>query len=184
MDRVEDFLSNRLRGRAVPPDLRRLVELQLDGELADAPMPLGALRVVDPDARFSLGDPLPGASPDAARATRATSAVLAHVAIVINGFNGDLFGYWLHPDEREDDEPAVVRFDIDGRFELCRGATLIDALVSSWTLGDDTMTSDIASFCDKHGIPLHTGVSGELPTPNVQVDPVRLHAQLLEGQPA
>lgn len=182
MDRVENYLSGRLRGRAVPPDLRRLVELQLDGELADAPMPLNSLRVVDPDARFSLDEPLPGAPPDAARAIHATSAVLAHVAILVNGFNGDLFGYWLHPDEREADGPAVVRFDIDGEFELCRGATLIDALVFSWALGDDTMIPDIAGFCDKHGLPLHARVSSELSTPHVQVDPTKLHAQLLEGR--
>lgn len=35
MDRVEEFLSDRLRGRKVPEDLRRLVEMQLDGQLKE-----------------------------------------------------------------------------------------------------------------------------------------------------
>src|SRR5687768_14064506 len=100
MDRVEVFLGSRLRGREVPADLRRLVEMQLDGELAgaDGVLPFLEVRVLGPGEVHVLEEPTePHASdpfPEETRAnSRAISRVLKHVAVVVSGFNGDLWGY-------------------------------------------------------------------------------------------
>ena len=76
MDRVKEFLGERLRGRAVPEDLGRLVEMQLDGELARAEILFRDVRVLGPGEVHPLEEPagpLPG--DDYAPETRANGAV-------------------------------------------------------------------------------------------------------------
>ncbi|HEU5107601.1 MAG TPA: hypothetical protein VFT95_03410, partial [Micromonosporaceae bacterium] len=129
MDRVREFLGDRLRGRDVPADLRRLVELQLDGVLdgPDRPQPFAEVRVLGPGERHSLEEHLAevgsaaGETPETRANGRAIAAVLAHAAIVVDGFNGDLFGYWLHPDEEPTDRPYILKLDTEGEFSLPAG---------------------------------------------------------------
>src|SRR5688572_27192208 len=118
MERVEEFLGGRLRGRAVPADLRRLVEMQLDGELRgdDGVLPFLEVRVLSPGEVHPLEEstearPSDSFSEETRANSRAITGVLAHVAVVVDGFNGNLWGYWLHPEEPADVGPLIVRLD-------------------------------------------------------------------------
>jgi hypothetical protein len=178
--RVEDHLGDRLRGRAVPDDLRRLVELELDGVLDRRHVliqPFAEMRVLGAGELHDLQDP-GGRHGDADRMANwlAIDDVLSHTAVVVDGFNGDLFGYWLHPDEPPSDRPPILKLDTEGQFDIVPGTTLVEALVFDW-LGDDPDPDELArvvDFCDRHGFALSARRIEDLPTARPVVDPAVL----------
>jgi hypothetical protein len=184
MGRVEDHLGDRLRGRDIPDDLRRLVEIDLDGVLRGpgSVQPFAEVHVLGPGEQHALEDQQ-YLSPDDAGAIangRAIDEVLGHRAVVVDGFNGDLFGYWLHPDEPVTDRPAIVKLDTEGEFDNLDGATLVEAMVFDW-LGydeDEEYFARIVGFCELHGIPLAARSRDELVRPELAVDPALLHDRL------
>jgi len=186
MDRVEEFLGSRLRGRAVPADLRRLVEMQLDGlASADRVQPFAEIRVLSPGEAHSLEEPVePLASdafPEETRANgRAISGVLAHVAVVVDGFNGDLWGYWLHPEEPGEVGPLIVKLDTEGQFHIASGASLVEAMIFDWA-GDDDI-SESAEYCDRNGIPLAARSADDLRHVQPLVAPAVLHDKLYKRE--
>jgi hypothetical protein len=186
MGRVEDYLGDRLRGREIPDDLRRLVELDLDGKLRGpgSVQPFAEVRVLAPGEVHGLADPQYRGQDNAAEIAngRAMDEVLQHMAMVIDGFNGDLFGYWLHPDEAPTDQPAIVKLDTEGEFATLEGATLVEAMVFDWLDYDveEAYLARIVAFCDQHGIPLVPRRRDELREPDVAVDPPVLHDRLYQ----
>jgi hypothetical protein len=181
MDRVKEYLGDRLRGRAVPEDLRRLVELQLDGELASAEPPLCDIRVLGPGEVHPLEEPTePLAGDEYAAETRANSAaisgVLEHVAAVTNGTNGELWGYWIHPDEPTERDPLIVKLNTEGEFGTTSGGRLVETIVIDCTGGDD-MTAVIA-YCEEKGIPFTARSDEDLCGAHAVVEPAALHENL------
>ncbi len=187
MGRVEEHLGDRMRGRDVPGDLRRLVELELDGVLRgrDSVQPFAEMHVLAPgelhglqDPQYRRGDEDPGTAANG----RALDEVLGHMAVVIDGFNGDLFGYWLHPDEPATDRPAIVKLDTEGQFEVLDGEAMVEAMVFDW-LGydmDEDYFARIVAFCERHGIPLAARDRDGLREAETVVDPVTLHDSLYQ----
>lgn len=185
MGRVEDYLGDRLRGHEIPADLRRLVEVELDGLLQDpdTPPPFGEIHVLAPGELHGLQDPRYRRADDDAATTanwRAMDEVLGYAAVVVDGFNGDLFGYWLHPDEPPTGSPAILKLDTEGEFDTPDGATIVEAMVWDW-LGYDPDQEDlarIAEFCDRHGLPFAARSRDDVPRSDTAVDPVVLHDRL------
>lgn len=185
MGRVEDHLGDRMRGRAVAEDLRRLVELELDGQLRgpDSVQPFAEVQVLAPgqwhplqDPQYQQGEQDPGVIAN----NCAIDEVLGHVAVVVDGFNGDLFGYWVHPDEPATDRPAIVKLDTEGQFAVLDGDTLVEAMVFDW-LGydvDPDYLARIMAFCQRHQIPLAAHDRDALAKPETTVDPGLLHDRL------
>jgi hypothetical protein len=180
--RVEDFLGGRLRGLDIPDDLRRLVELQLDGVLTDhrTVLPFAEMSVLGPGERHDLEDLADDAADDdpvTAGLGRAFAEVLSHVAVVVHGFNGDLFGYWLHPDEPPTDRPPVVKLDTEACWSAPYGSGLVEAMVWDWLGYDDEDLPPIARFCDRHGLALARS-RDDLAKPDLAVDPEALATRL------
>jgi hypothetical protein len=82
MGRVEEYLGDRLRGLEIPADLRRLVELELDGALNgdDWVQPFAEVHVLGPGELHGLQEPdlyakrrRPSASGTALRLARAAA---------------------------------------------------------------------------------------------------------------
>ncbi|GIH07937.1 hypothetical protein Rhe02_60040 [Rhizocola hellebori] len=186
MGRVEDYLDGRLKGSAIPQDLRRLVELQLDGLLhgPDSVQPFAEVRVLAPGELHSLQDPRYRGhdNPGQVANGRAMDEVLAHAAVVVDGFNGDLFGYWLHPDEPATGRPAILKLDTEGQFDTPEGATLVEAMVFDWLGYDEEEEAEyfaeIVEFCERHGLELSARSRDQLVKPPLAVDPVLLHDRL------
>jgi hypothetical protein len=184
MGRVEDYLDGRLNGRAIPDDLRRLVELELDGVL-NGPgwvQPFAEVHVLAPGEVHSLQELSdPGQEEPAQSANgRAIDEVLAHTLVVVDGFNGDLFGYWLHPDEPATDRPAILKLDTEGQFETPAGASMVEAMVFDWLDYDvdEEYFARIVEFCERHGLPLAARSRDELVKPQLVADPALLHDRL------
>jgi len=161
--------------------------MQLDGELEgdDRVQPFWEIRVLDPGEVHSLQEqvePLDSDSfADETRANgRAIARVLAHVAVVVDGFNGDLWGYWLHPDEPAGVGPLIVKLDTEGQFSIEHGASLVEAMIFDWAGEDDV--SEIVEYCDRHGIPLAAHSSNELLRVQAVVDPGVLHEKLYKRE--
>jgi hypothetical protein len=95
---------------------------------------------------------------------------------VVDGFNGDLWGYWLHPDEPADVGPLVVKLDTEGCFSIESGASLVEAMVFAWA-GDGDI-KEIAAYCDRYGIPLLARSESEASYVAAVVDPAVLHEKL------
>lgn len=185
MGRVEDYLGDRLRGRMIAPDLRRLVELELDGVLhgPDSVQPFAEVHVLAPGQWHALQDPQylqDERDPDVIANGRAIDEVLGHVAVVVDGFNGDLFGYWAHPGEPVTDRPAIVKLDTEGQFSVVDGDNLVEAMVFDWLGYDDDpdRLARITAFCQRHRIPLTARSRDELTTPETVTDPGLLHDRL------
>ena len=181
MDRVKEFLGERLRGRAVPEDLRRLVEMQLDGELDRTELLFRDIRVLGPGEVHPLEEPaapLPG--DQYAAETRANGAaisgVLAHVAVVVNGIDANLWGYWLHPDEPADRSPLVLKLTTEGEFGPVSSGNLVETMVFD-SAGDGDV-SDVVAFCEKNRIPFAATSQDDLLAVRPVVDPAMLHETL------
>jgi hypothetical protein len=183
MDRVEKFLGDRLRGRKVPEDLRRLVEMQLDGELKEneGVQPFGEFFLLGPGEVHPLEEPVePLASdpePEQTRANgRAISGVLSHVAPVARDFDGALWGYWLHPDEPADAAPLIVMLNTEGEFGLARSGSLIEVMV--FDRDEERDVTEIAAYCEQHRVPFSARSSAELRARKPVVEPAALHERL------
>jgi hypothetical protein len=144
--------------------------------------PFAEVHVLAPGEVHSLQDPRYRGKddPDQVANGRAMDDVLGHMAVLVDGFNGDLFGYWLHPGEVAAERPAIVKLDTEGQFDTPDGATLVEAMVFDW-LGydsDEEYFARIVDFCERHAIPLAARSRAELRVPQFAVDPALLHDRL------
>jgi hypothetical protein len=185
MDRVGEFLSDRLRGRKVPEDLRRLVKMQLDGQLKEneGVSPFGEFFLLGPGEVHPLEEPVEplanDPAPEQTRANcRAISAVLSYVAPVVRDFDGALWGYWLHPDEPADAAPLIVMLNTEGEFSLARCGRLLE--VMAYDRDEDRDVSELAAYCAQHRVPFSARSSADLRQRKPVVEPAVLHDQLFK----
>lgn len=184
MGRVEEFLGNRLRGRTVPDDVRRLVEMHLDGELSahGGVKPFGELELLGPGVLHPLEqslEPLPtDPEPEETRANaRAIAGVLEHVAAVLRDFDDNLWGYWLHPDEPADAAPLIVKVSTEGEFSVM-GGSLIEAM--AFDRDEERDVAELAEYCAKNRVPFTARSGAELFRATPVTHPADLHEELLE----
>jgi len=166
-----------------PADLMLLRELQSRGVLASAPMPIGEVRVLhDGEVHELVSQEYlteeDRANPDTMANIRAVSDVMQHAAIVIDGFNGDAWGYWLHV-SHPTEPPTVVKFDTEGEFMAFPGRGIVAAMIEDWADWGEA-EDELATFRE-----FLTGWGLELPeirgSDEVSgVDPGELHDELYE----
>ena len=177
-------LTERLRGRPLPEDLVALVTLQAgtdpDAHPADHPLALTETWLLSPVEHGALleQDYLTDsdrANPDIMANVVAINEVLGHGAWVVRTFNGDVAGYWLHPEEPADRPAAIVRYDTEGVFTVLPGRTLVEALIYNMAHEDDDEIAALAAAFTAYGLPVNPSRSEDLPDPIVAVDPVELH---------
>jgi hypothetical protein len=191
MDRVGDFIGDRLRGHAIPADLRALVEMQLAGALDadDCPLPLCEVRVLPVGTSHSLvSEDLARRRqdrfPESAANIRAFARVFdASGAALVDGFNGDLFGYWLPAGQRASVSLPVVKVNSDAEIRVLGGG-LVEAMVYDW-IGDEDDPEEwggsyaedhaaITAFCRRFGLEIAAS-RADLTPPEVVGDPIAAH---------
>jgi hypothetical protein len=184
MDRVEEFLGNRLRGRRVPEDLRRLVEMHLDGELGEhvGVTPFGEFELLGPGVMHPLEQPLEPVptdpQPELTRANiRAISRVLEHVAAVVRDFDDNLWGYWFHPDEPVDASPLIVKYTTEGEFSTS-GGNLVEAM--AFDRDDERDVSELVEYCARHRVPFTARTGADIRERWPVTHPAELHEELFE----
>jgi hypothetical protein len=126
---ASSFSLHRLRGEAIPDDLRIVVEhpeefFAITGvELRDAPdwAPWNDHSYLSGTERVD---------PDIAANVRAISAVNDMIAYVAAGEDGEYYGYWRGPNDRAIAESPLVCLDNEGQFQLCSGSRFVEAVLS------------------------------------------------------
>jgi hypothetical protein len=186
-------LEDRLRGRPVPDDLRALIALQAgadpDGYPPNHPLGLTETWILGPGEEPSLltGNYLSErdrANPDIMANVAAIDEVLRHCAWVAEVFNGDVAGYWLHPNESADQPPAIIHLDSEGQFDILRGDTLVDAIIYNMAHFNDDYFATLADAFAAHGLPVSARRANDLPSRPVRVDPAAMHHRLYYAERA
>jgi hypothetical protein len=144
-EQVDRFLAGRLRGRPVPADLYRLVQLQLAGSVQYT-------RLIEPGQNHPLVDSSYLNDDDRADKgimanVAGIEAVLAHTAQIAHGEDDSLIGYWMHPGETGD---VLIRLDSEGDLSVLEAHTLIGALDA--TASDPVLRQALAA---EDGRPVH-----------------------------
>ncbi|HLL69663.1 MAG TPA: hypothetical protein VK453_28695 [Micromonosporaceae bacterium] len=176
-EQVDRFLAGRLRGRPVPADLYRLVQLHLAGVLDDdtTPEDLQGLRLIGPDEIHALADNSYLNDNDRAdwgvmANVAGIDALLANTAPITegaNGVDGAVIGYWVYPGEAGD---VLIQLDTEGDLSICEAKTLVGAVV------EPESYADVAAWDAVLGQALATE-DGEPPSARVDPYDARFAAQ-------
>ncbi|MGN9907432.1 hypothetical protein ACTMTJ_07720 [Phytohabitans sp. LJ34] len=190
-DQILASLAGRLRGRPVPDDLRRLVAIQ-------AARPAGEQRARDPllHTRTVIFEPGESdalldhsylnendrADPDIMANIAAIDTVLPHAAWIGTLVDGDVVGYWLHPDEPVGEPPLVVTFSTEGEFDIQPGESLVEAVIYHYAGYQDDRFAAAAELYEAHGLPIAARRADDLPHRRAVVDPAALHSKRYEEE--
>jgi hypothetical protein len=180
-NRLLEYSKARLRGEHAPQDLARLLELQWQGaEGGDAkPLDKVPFRLLAVDESHALIDDSHLSESDLANpvtmandsAIRDVSSFIAYVAV---DSDGNVWGYWLGPENVPLATAAIVRFDTEGQFKLMNGAALSEAMIAEYVDEDDDAFKVFAEQFAVHGVNWQAASLDDLKKPNVASLPSKL----------
>lgn len=192
-DQILASLAERLRGRPVPDDLRRLVAIQAErpADAAGSRDPLLHTRTVifEPGESDALLDHSylndnDRADPDIMANVAAIDAVLPHAAWIGTLLDGDVVGYWLHPEEPVDEPMLVVTFSTEGEFDIQPGESLVEAVIYHYAGYTDDQFAAVAELYEAGGLPVAARRADDLPFRRAVVSPGVLHGERYEEERA
>jgi hypothetical protein len=182
-----DAIEAVLRGRPTPDDLRVMVRIQANrtdhtDRNSDPLLRTGA-RVLEPGEHVvllshSYLNDADRADPDIMGNVAAIDEVIRHAAWVAEVDNGDVAGYWLHPEEPADSPPLVVRYDTEGQFHIDPGECLVEVALYRGAARSDEEFADVADLFTAHGVTVAARTPDELVQRWAVVDPAVLHEEL------
>ncbi|GAA4473023.1 hypothetical protein GCM10023170_093580 [Phytohabitans houttuyneae] len=191
VDQLLASIAERLRGRPVPDDLRRLAAIQAERP-ADAGRsrdPLLHTRTVifEPGESHALLDHSyltdnDRADPDIMANIAAIDTVLLHAAWIGTLADGDVVGYWLHPDEPVGEPPLVVTFSTEGEFDIRPGESLVEAVIYHYAGYEDDRFASVADLYEAHGLPITARRADDLLYRRAVVNPGVLHSKRYEQE--
>jgi hypothetical protein len=147
-ERLEEFSRERLGGRPLPEDLRVLATAQWEGR--GHPFESSGITVLDPTARHPLADTgylsdNARADPDIMANCAAFEQMATYLKAVARHEDGDCYGYWLHPHQREDRPPPVIKVDSEGQYWTLGGRTFSEACLYDIAFDDDELFVEVAA---------------------------------------
>jgi hypothetical protein len=190
---LREYSEGQLGGRAVPDDLRGL--LQLQWQRTAAPNPLAPARE-QPDPLAAIGVHIlevgePNDLPDHSYLTARDMAdqdIMANVsairevcqcaAFVAVNRDGNAFGYWFGPENCPIERAPIVRFDTEGQFMLMNGGTLTEALVGDYAFDDDEEFTRLKAWLAKFSVQIAPTRWDELPERSSISNPGTMHMEL------
>lgn len=188
-DQILAALAERLHGRPVPGDLRRLVAIQAERPAgagrSDDPLLLTGTVIFEPGQAHPLLNHSYLSDDDRADAETmaniaAIDAVLPHAAWIGTVVDDDVIGYWLHPDEPAGEPPLVVTFSTEGEFDIQPGESLVEAVIYRYAGHQDDRFAAAAARYEAHGVPVVARRADDLPYRRPVVSPGALHSRRFE----
>jgi hypothetical protein len=184
-DAFATYQREKLGGRAIPDDLRKLLVLQWergtahDAEGAD-PLATMWVQLFDSGQSSDLLDHSylndeDRANPDIMANVAAMTTVCAHCVFVAQNDDGILFGYWFGPENLPIESAPIVKLDTEGQFELIGGKSLSEALVGDRVFDDDAAFAKLKGQFGRAGINFAASSWDELDDPDAPTDPGILH---------
>jgi hypothetical protein len=149
-------LAERLRGRPVPDDLRRIVDIQAerpaDAGRSQNPLLHTETVIFEPGQSHPLLDH--SYLNDNDRAIAAIDTVLPHAAWIGTLLDDDVVGYWLQPDEPVGEPPLVVTFSTEGEFDIQPGESLVEAAIYHYAGYKGDRFAAAAELYEAYGLPI------------------------------
>jgi hypothetical protein len=182
---IQRYEKEILKGQAVPPDLRALLDVAVsDGDSDPLREALGfALLVPGRDYPLLTGSYLNDRdrqNPDIMVNVAVINDVLALITIVAESEDGDMIGYWHGPERVPIGKAPIVKFDTEGMFGLMQGRTLSEAMLGNATFDDAERFADARAWLASCSIEINAKNWRELSTPEASTRPDKLHHALYE----
>lgn len=146
--RLEEFSRERLGGRPVPEDVRILATAQWEGR--EHPFERFGITILEPGVTNPMTDhsylsEKERAKPDIMANGVAFERMAEYLKVIAQHEDGEGYGYWVHPEQRKDQSPPVIKLDTEGTFWVLAGRTFSEACLDDISYDDDELFVEVAA---------------------------------------
>jgi hypothetical protein len=182
---IQRYEKEILKGQAVPPDLRALLDVAVSAADSDPLCEALGFAFLVPGRDYPLltGSYLNDSdrqNPGIMANVAAINDVLALITIVAESEDADMIGYWHGPERTSIGNAPIVKFDTEGMFGLMQGRTLSEAMLGNSTFDDVERFTAGRAWLAGCGIEIDANNWRELSTPEASTHPDKLHKALYE----
>ncbi|MFI8438693.1 hypothetical protein ACIGJO_34185 [Streptomyces sp. NPDC079020] len=180
-ERLKEFSRERLGGRPVPEDVRLLATAQWEGR--GHPFEQFGITILEPSAQHPLIDTSclsekERANPDIMANCAASEQMATYLKAVAQDEDGNFYGYWLHPRQRQDQPPPVIKVDTESTYWELGGRTFSEACLYDIAFDDDELFAKVAAELAPLRISLSAGSREDLDELPADPAPEDLHRRL------
>ncbi|MFE9854682.1 hypothetical protein [Streptomyces sp. NPDC005780] len=179
---MKEFSLLRLGGRPVPEDVRLLATAQWEGR--GHPFERFGITILEPGAQHPLTDfsylgEKERADPDIMANCAASAQMATYLMAVAQDEDSNVYGYWLHPEQRTDrNPPPVVKVDSELTYWELGGRTFAEACLYDIAFDDDALFAEVsAALADLH-VPVSAGSREGLGELSADPAPEEVHRRL------
>jgi hypothetical protein len=191
VDPIRQFAVRHLGDRAVPDDLRRLLNAQWHDAATGRSNPLK-----DAGVTFLDGDRMPmrvaavcAGRDDVGATARLTSAqamedMLRYSGFVAEDAAGDAIAYWFGPDPVPIETAPLLRFDADGNFSVLPGDGIAEAILVVASHGDGSLFSTLRHYLNEQGLDIAARTIEDVRPRACSIRPQVAYRRLIEAYSA
>ena len=177
---ISEFSTFHLGGRAVPSDLRLLLEMQWSA--AGASDPLGVRFLVGNQGPAKVSEECSGRD-DLTGLERIARAQAMTDMFRYSGFvaecGGGALGYWFGPSQYTIDAAPIMRFDHKGVFSILPGNGIAEAILALAAGGDERCFAELRNQLGRHGMHIVPVSLAAIDVPACSPTPQTVYEQLL-----
>jgi hypothetical protein len=186
MDPITQFAERHLGGRAVPSDLRKLVEPQRDAAASSERdfLKSAGVTMLDGDRMPALIAAIVSGRDNLDSANRlayaqAMGEMLRYCGFVAEGVTGDAIGYWFSPDPIPIDTAPLLRFDTEGHFSILPGNSIAEGILFTGCRGDEQAFGTLRKQLNHMGLDIPAGTISDLRPRECALDPEATYQRLV-----
>lgn len=184
-ERLAAFSRERLGGRPVPEDVRVLATAQWEGR--GHPFEQFGITVLEPGAPHPLTDHSylseeERADPDIMANCAASEQMAEYLKAVAQDEDGNFYGYWLHPQQRETQPPPVIKVDTELTYSELGGRTFSEACLYDIAFDDDELFVTVAAELAQLDIRIPARSREDLDVLSVDPAPEDMHMRLFYAE--
>lgn len=180
-ERLDEFSRERLGGCPVPEDVRILATAQWEGR--GHPFEQFGITIVEPGVKHLLTDDsyltdADRANPDIMANCAAAEQVAEFLKIVAVHEDGLCYGFWMHPQQRDDQPPPVIKVDTEGTYWSLGGLTFSEACLDDIAFDDDETFAEVAAELAQLGISVSVSSGEDLTELTADPSPEDVHKEI------
>jgi len=177
---IAEFSASHLGGRAVPDDLRLLLDMQWSN--ADAFDPLGVCFLLGDQGPTLIGEECSGrndlSSVERLAHAQAMTDMLRTSAFIAEDKEGGALGYWFGSQHGIDTAP-IIRFDRKGVFSILPGHGIAEAILVFASRGDERLFAGLRDQLSRYGLHIIPASIASISLPDCSPTPQAVYEQVL-----
>jgi hypothetical protein len=188
IDPIAQFAALHLGNRAVPDDLRRLLELDWGNAASGKSNRLkrAGVTLLDGDRMPELVAAVQAGRNDLPSAERLARAQAMADMVRYSGFvaeaaAGDAIGYWFSPKSIPIEAAPLLRFDADGHFSILPGKTISEGVLVIASRGNNQTFSDLRDYLNELGLTISARSIQDIRPRERAPDPETTYQQLIRA---